>query len=130
MAKSKLANDGDGNEIDSKGKIIGGILLITFTIVPLFFMIAICPDVMLKDDNARYINHHFQVRLHDNSTLHINTIMFLLVALAGFTGNMIHIATSFTNYVGSEKFKSSWLLWYFVKPFTAAALAVIFYMVL
>jgi hypothetical protein len=44
-------------------------------------------------------------------------------------GNMIHLATSFANYVGSEKFKRSWILWYCVKPFTAAGIALIFYLV-
>lgn len=60
---------------------------------------------------------------------HINTILLLLVALAGFLGNMIHIATSFTNFVGAKKFERSWILWYCVKPFTAASLAVGLYFV-
>ena len=63
------------------------------------------------------------------STIHINMILFLIVAFAGFLGSMVHIATSFTNFVGSEKFKQSWILWYFVKPFTAAAIAIIMYFV-
>lgn len=57
------------------------------------------------------------------SYIHINTILLILVALGGFAGNMIHIATSFTTFVGDKKFEKSWLLWYFVKPFTASALA-------
>lgn len=65
----------------------------------------------------------------ENKLWHINTILLLLVALAGFLGNMIHIATSFTNFVGAKKFESSWVLWYFVKPFTAASLAVGLYFV-
>jgi hypothetical protein len=133
MAKSKLLNDEDVNEIDTTGKLIGGILLIIFTIMPLFFMIALWPDRMPTDDKAYYTIRLFQVKLNPDpapGTLHLNTIMFILVALAGFIGNMIHIATSFTNYVGSKKFQRSWILWYFVKPFSAAALAVIFYILL
>lgn len=120
-------------ELKRRGKITAGILLITFTILPLLFMIALWPDKMPTDGNAYYIIHLFRVRLNPNSapgTLHLNTIMFILVALAGFMGNMIHIATSFTNYVGSKKFERSWILWYFVKPVSAAALAVIFYILL
>lgn len=66
-----------------------------------------------------------QVNIQD--TIQFNTIMFLLVAAAGFLGNMVHISTSFTTFVGAGQFKRSWLLWYCVKPFTAAALALIVY---
>jgi len=62
--------------------------------------------------------------------IHLNTILLLLVALMGFLGNMIHIASSFTSYVGNNTFKRSWILWYFVKPFTAAGLAVIVYFII
>lgn len=61
--------------------------------------------------------------------LHINTLLLILVGLGGFVGNMIHIATSFTTFVGAGKFKKSWLLWYCIKPFTAAALAIGIYFV-
>jgi hypothetical protein len=61
--------------------------------------------------------------------IHLNTLLLILVALGGFAGNMIHIATSFTTFVGVGKFEKSWLLWYFVKPFTASALALGFYFV-
>jgi hypothetical protein len=40
---------------------------------------------------------------------------------------MIHIATSFTTYIGSGAFRKSWILWYWVSPFTASALALALY---
>lgn len=61
--------------------------------------------------------------------IHINTLLLILVALGGFLGNMIHVATSFTTFVGAGKFKKSWLLWYCIKPFTASALAIGIYFV-
>ncbi|SEM74520.1 hypothetical protein SAMN04488505_10628 [Chitinophaga rupis] len=63
------------------------------------------------------------------STIHLNILLLILVASAGFLGAMVHIAASFTNFVGAGEFKRSWVLWYFVKPFTGAAVAVIFYFV-
>lgn len=63
------------------------------------------------------------------NTIDLNTLILLLVALSGFLGNIIHIGSSFTNFVGGGKFRRSWLLWYFVKPFTAAALAVGVYII-
>jgi len=61
--------------------------------------------------------------------LDLNILVLMLVAAGGFLGNMIYVATSFTTFVGSDKFSRSWLLWYFVKPFTAAALALGLYFV-
>ena len=52
-----------------------------------------------------------------------------LVAIGGFLGNMIHVATSFTAFVGSGTFNRKWILWYCVKPFTAACLALGLYFV-
>jgi len=60
-------------------------------------------------------------------TIQFNTLLLILVAAAGFLGNMIHVATSFTAFIGAEQFKKSWILWYCVKPFTAAALAIAVY---
>jgi hypothetical protein len=61
--------------------------------------------------------------------LDLNILVLMLVAAGGFLGNMVYVATSFTTFVGSDKFSRSWLLWYFVKPFTAAALALGLYFV-
>jgi hypothetical protein len=61
--------------------------------------------------------------------LDLNILVLILVAAAGFLGNMIYVATSFTTFVGANKFNRSWLLWYIVKPFTAAGLALGLYFV-
>jgi hypothetical protein len=61
--------------------------------------------------------------------IHINTLLLMLVAAAGFLGNMIYITSSFSTFIGAVKFRRSWLLWYFVKPFTAAGLALGVYFV-
>jgi len=60
-------------------------------------------------------------------TIQFNTVLLILVAAAGFLGNMVHISTSFTTFIGAGQFKRSWILWYCVKPFTASALALIVY---
>ncbi|PWV45007.1 hypothetical protein [Chitinophaga sp. S165] len=67
--------------------------------------------------------------LSEDKLMHINTLLLILVAVAGFLGNMIHISASFTSYIGAGKFRKSWILWYCVKPFTAAALALAVYFV-
>ena len=68
-------------------------------------------------------------KANEEGLIHINTLLLMLVGVAGFLGNMIHISTSFTTFIGAGKFRKSWILWYFVKPFTAAALAIAIYFV-
>ncbi len=69
------------------------------------------------------------IKDHEICIIDLNTLILLLVALAGFLGNLIHVSASFTNFVGAGKFKRSWILWYCVKPFTASALAVGVYII-
>jgi hypothetical protein len=64
----------------------------------------------------------------EGSTIPLNSLLLLLVAAAGFLGNMIYISKSLTAFVGIGKFNRSWILWYVVKPFSASALAVIVYL--
>jgi hypothetical protein len=63
-------------------------------------------------------------------TIQFGALILILVAAAGFLGNMVYVASSFATFVGAEKFKRSWILWYVVKPFTASGLAVFLYMAL
>lgn len=65
----------------------------------------------------------------EDRLIHINTLLLIMVGVAGFLGSMIHISASFTSYIGAGKFRKSWILWYCVKPFTAAALAIAVYFV-
>lgn len=63
-------------------------------------------------------------------TIQFGALIVILVAAAGFLGNMVYVASSFTAFIGAEKFKRSWIMWYVVKPFTASGLAVFLYMAL
>jgi len=65
----------------------------------------------------------------EEEVISLSTLLILLVAVAGFLGTMIHTSSSFLNFVGAEKLKSGWFLWYWVKPVTGAGLAVVIYFV-
>jgi len=89
----------------------------------------------LNDSATALKDHALQLKsspakFGDGSLIHLNTILLILVALMGFLGNIVHIASSFTAFIGNGTFKRSWILWYFVKPFTAAALAIIVYFII
>jgi len=91
---------------------------------------AITATTSPRSDVTHRIESNKGQRSYKRSELiHINTLLLILVGLGGFVGNMIHVATSFTTFIGAGKFKKSWLLWYCIKPFTAAALAIGIYFV-
>jgi hypothetical protein len=56
--------------------------------------------------------------------------LFVVVAIAGALGGLIHSARSLYEYVGNRMLRRSWLLMYASLPFIGAALAVVFYVIL
>jgi hypothetical protein len=53
----------------------------------------------------------------------------LIVVLSGALGSYVHLATSFSDYVGNRKLVSSWFWWYALRPFIGTTLAVMTYFV-
>jgi hypothetical protein len=53
--------------------------------------------------------------------------LLLLVLLAGALGSFLHMAQSYSEYIGNRKLKSSWVWWYCLGPFIGAGLALVFY---
>jgi len=132
-----VSKDHAGNEITTRGKFWAGLALIALTVISAICIIGHWPDRLPApgDDNHTFYTYKwFHVKLITGDILpddyiHINTLLLILVAFGGFLGNMIYIAASFTTYVGSGKFRRSWTLWYCIKPFSAAALAITLYFV-
>lgn len=56
--------------------------------------------------------------------------LFVVVALAGVIGGLIHSGRSVYWYVGNRKLRRSWILMYLALPFIGGALAVTFYLIL
>ncbi|HYH79382.1 MAG TPA: hypothetical protein VEX86_06285 [Longimicrobium sp.] len=54
-------------------------------------------------------------------------VVILAVIAAGALGGCIHVASSFSDYVGNAKYKASWEWWYLLRPFVGSALAMVFY---
>jgi hypothetical protein len=55
--------------------------------------------------------------------------LVVLVLLAGSLGACVHALRSISWYVGNRAFVTSWLLYYYLRPFIGAGLALIFYFV-
>lgn len=64
-----------------------------------------------------------------NST-ELDVRLLLVVGLAGTMGSLLHALGSFADYVGESKLKTSWLLWYFLRPVVGALMGMIFYFLL
>ncbi|SEM69270.1 hypothetical protein SAMN05192574_101490 [Mucilaginibacter gossypiicola] len=60
-------------------------------------------------------------------TIQLGNLLLILVAAAGFLGNLIHVSRSLTFYIGMKRFQRSWYPWYIIKPFTASGLALLIY---
>ncbi|MGB2864530.1 MAG: hypothetical protein WBC05_14475 [Sedimentisphaerales bacterium] len=56
--------------------------------------------------------------------------LLAVVVFTGALGGQIHALRSFASYVGNRKLKVSWLVRYFLTPFVAASLALVFYFVI
>jgi hypothetical protein len=56
--------------------------------------------------------------------------LFVIVALAGAIGGLIHCARSLYWYAGNRVLRRSWLLMYLFLPFIGATLAIVFYIIL
>ena len=64
-----------------------------------------------------------------NPRLDSDATLLLLVTLASAVGSFVHIATSFANHVGRNRFETSWVVWYALRCPIGAALATVFYFV-
>ena len=58
-----------------------------------------------------------------------NVRVLVIVMIVGAFGSLIHVFRSFYWYVGNRTLKNSWLLMYFLLPFSGAGLALLFYLI-
>ena len=56
--------------------------------------------------------------------------LFLIVAMAGALGSLIHSLRSAVMYIGNKELKRSWLALYVARPWIGASLAIVFYVVI
>lgn len=56
--------------------------------------------------------------------------LLAMVMIAGGLGTFVHIAKSFGDFVGNERFMASWIWWYILKPFIGMILAVVLYLII
>jgi hypothetical protein len=55
------------------------------------------------------------------------TALLVLVMIVGALGSLIHVATSFADFLGNRRFYLSWSAWYLLRPVVGASLALLLY---
>jgi hypothetical protein len=83
-------------------------------------------DLEHKEDVEEKVNDtDVHTRLVDRINRELD--LLLLVLLAGSLGSFLHLAQSYSEFVGNRTLKSSWAWWYSLGPFIGAGLALVFY---
>lgn len=54
-------------------------------------------------------------------------VILLAVLVSGALGGCVHVATSFSDYVGNAQYRANWQWWYLLRPFIGGCLATAFY---
>jgi hypothetical protein len=107
----------------------GGIVLLALVIVGLLVFAVYCLiAVWPVNGSARgaTVSNVAGIRL----SLDQDQRLFVVVAVTGALGGLIHSARSLYAYVGYRTLLRSWLLFYLSLPFIGAGLAVLFYLIL
>jgi hypothetical protein len=107
----------------------GGIVLLALVILALlvfavYCLIAVWP--IKPGVTGPTISHVAGIRL----SLDQEQRLFVVVAVTGALGGLIHSARSLYAYVGNRILLRSWLLFYLSLPLIGAGLAVLFYLIL
>jgi hypothetical protein len=107
----------------------GGIVLLALVILALlvfavYCLIAVWP--IKPGVTGPTISHVVGIRL----SLDQEQRLFVVVAVTGALGGLIHSARSLYAYVGNRILLRSWLLFYLSLPLIGAGLAVLFYLIL
>ncbi|ACK66187.1 hypothetical protein PCC8801_2158 [Rippkaea orientalis PCC 8801] len=59
-----------------------------------------------------------------------DSILLILAFLSGMAGSFLHAAQSLSTYIGNNRFKASWAIWYFLRPWIGGILGFAVYLVL
>lgn len=108
-------------------KVLLGISLVILPILAMLFIYQLWPEPKMED--GKTVWKLCSSTIYGCMCISQEKRVILLVILSGFLGSYVHITTSFSNFVGSNKFEASWLWWYILRPLVGMSLALIFYLV-
>ncbi|MBN2029153.1 hypothetical protein JW824_02815 [bacterium] len=112
---------------EDRTKTISIILISLYLIVLSVF--AICSLVGILDTDSHNITADIRVCFFE-LTVSKEMQLILIAAVMGLLGSLIYCITSFTSYIGNNRFVPRWTLWYLLRPIIGIPLAIILYLAL
>jgi hypothetical protein len=104
---------------------INTVYLVILSILLLYAIFQFWPPQSPSKDTAQPVEFFSQ-----EIAISVELRLLAVVVFAGALGGQIHALRSFASYVGNRRLKVSWLVRYFLTPFVAAGLALVFYLVI
>jgi hypothetical protein len=107
--------------------LLFGVYLIVLNLVLIYLLIRMWPGKVPVDvgpTRVTIIPGFFQLDVWPEARY------LCIVAIVGGLGAYIHLATSFTEFLGNRNFYASWKWWYGLRPFIGSALAIMVYFAL
>ncbi len=101
-----------------------GFYLIILNLVLVYLILRVWPGQIPMSDGSRWVTIIPGVL---GLNLWPEARYLALVFLVGALGAYIHLATSFTEFLGNRNFYTSWKWWYGLRPFIGSALALMVY---
>ncbi len=102
------------------------VLINILLLIQLFDPIPAC-DCGTSENQQTAVSYRLKTFVFGTYEMQAETRLFLMVALIGAVGSLLHALRSYNSYVGGRQFLANWIPFYLVKPFTGASMAVVFY---
>jgi hypothetical protein len=105
-----------------------GLYFVVLSVVTFYVLIATWPVVKLGQQRSEFVDARLfgliKVAAPPDSRL------FITVVAAGALGSLVHVLTSFADYVGNRDLRQSWIWFLMLRTPIGIALALLFYLVL
>ena len=111
--------------VSTPGAVAMTVYLIILTILLLYAILQFWPTQISSKIAVKPVEFFNQ-----QIAVSVELRLLAVVVFAGALGGQVHALRSFASYVGNRKLKVSWLVGYFLTPFVAASLALVFYFVI
>ncbi len=112
---------------ESRVKAIAIILISLYLIALSIF--SICSLVGIFETDSESTTTVIRICFFD-LTVNKEIRLILIAAAMGLLGSLIYCITSFTSYIGNNRFITRWTLWYLLRPIIGIPLAIILYLAL
>ena len=113
--------------VSAVGIFLLGVAILLFGLLLVYALVKVWPALQ-SDAKTPDPSKATEVSLfHQRYKLTPEKALMLVVILAGALGSFLHVATSFSDYVGNRRLMRSWIWFYILRPLVGAGLALLFY---